>query len=591
MPNYSGGISREFLEELKAKCDIVTIISQYIPLSKKGGKYFGCCPFHNEKTASLCVNTDGQYYHCFGCGVSGNVIGFVMEMESLSYVDAVKYLADRAGMQMPELKFDPDAGKKREKHALLLDLMRDAAHYYRSNLVNENKGAEAREYLRARGISDEVSQHYGLGLSLGYDNLQGYLRRKGYSAENLRDCGLVSGNELSDAFAGRIIVPILDGMSNVIAFGGRIYRGEENVAKYKNSTNTFIFDKSKTLYGVNYIKREKRSGGGYNNLILVEGYMDVISLGAAGVKNVVAGMGTALTEWQAREIKRLVPTVYVCYDGDAAGRKAAVRNVDILAHVGLEVKIVSLPDGADPDDTVKQEGYDGFMARVKHALPVIDYKLKLCQDAYDIQTASGMAKYISAALDVLREVESMAEKEVYLGLLSRISGVSLETLRAEAKPSASASKKKEASTDKQPKNLRAVRFVLNKLVNNSGFVSYLGLSEDWFAMPVHKSIFNAVAKQKGEFKLSQFIDEATEEEAKELNVVLDSSFEFSNEAMEQSYYYDCLLSLANEYLSGKLEILKKEYAELSDPEEKRRTVAEISSLQQKLKSKNVKDKL
>ncbi|MBR2057229.1 MAG: DNA primase, partial [Clostridia bacterium] len=486
--NSNGGITQEFLDELKFKCDIVSVISGYIRLDKKGGKYFGCCPFHNEKTASFCVNTDGQYYHCFGCGASGNVINFVMEMESLSFIDAVKFLAEKAGMEMPEVKFDPDYKKKREKKDVLLSLMKDTAHYYRNNLLREVEGKEAREYLLSRGISEDIARYYGIGLSLGQDQLQGYMRRKGYSIENLRDCGLVNGEKLVDAFAGRIIVPILDGMSNVVAFGGRIYHGEKDVAKYKNSTNTEIFDKGRTVYGINFVKREKRENGGFHNLILVEGYMDVIALGSVGIKNVVAGMGTALTDGQAREIARLVPLVYVCYDGDSAGRKATIKNVEILMKAGVEVKVVSLDDGCDPDDTIKKEGYEGFMARVKSALPIIEYKLKLCADAYNLDSVDGRTKYVRAALKVLSEVNSIAEREVYLGVVSRLSGVSVDTLTRDlGKAPAKEVETTEIAPLKEDKTVKAGRFILNKILTHASFGDIGFLKKEWFTHPLHQS--------------------------------------------------------------------------------------------------------
>ena len=370
-----------FIEELKFKCDIVSVISQYVPLVKKGTRYACVCPFHSDRNPSMYVNPQGQFYHCFGCGASGDVITFVMEMESLGYVDAVKFLADRAGMDLPEYKADADYRKKKDRQETLKALMKDAARYYHANLVRKQEGEEARRYLAGRGITDEICTRFGLGLSLGYDQMQAYLRRKGYAAADLRDCGLAVGDRLSDAFAGRIIVPIMNGMGDVVAFGGRIYRGEKDVAKYKNSTNTLLFDKSRCVYGINFVKREKRRGNGFKNLILVEGYMDVISLASAGFLNAVAGMGTALTPQQAREIKKLTDTVFVCYDGDDAGRKAAVRNVEPLLAEGLDVMVVSLAEGLDPDDTIRQEGADGFRKRLEAALPVIEYKLKLCEDA------------------------------------------------------------------------------------------------------------------------------------------------------------------------------------------------------------------
>ena len=588
--NSNGGITQEFLDELKFKCDIVSVISGYIRLDKKGGKYFGCCPFHNEKTASFCVNTDGQYYHCFGCGASGNVINFVMEMESLSFIDAVKFLAEKAGMEMPEVKLDPDYKKKREKKDVLLSLMKDTAHYYRNNLLREVEGKEAREYLLSRGISEDIARYYGIGLSLGQDQLQGYMRRKGYSIENLRDCGLVNGEKLVDAFAGRIIVPILDGMSNVVAFGGRIYHGEKDVAKYKNSTNTEIFDKGRTVYGINFVKREKRENGGFHNLILVEGYMDVIALGSVGIKNVVAGMGTALTDGQAREIARLVPLVYVCYDGDSAGRKATIKNVEILMKAGVEVKVVSLDDGCDPDDTIKKEGYEGFMARVKAALPIIEYKLKLCADAYNLDSVDGRTKYVRAALKVLGEVNSIAEREVYLGVVSRLSGVSVDTLTRDLgkAPAREVEVTEIVAPLKEDKTVKAGRFILNKILTHASFSDIGFLKKEWFTHPLHQSIFGDVVESAGQLKVATLFDKYTDDE---LNKIIGDDVVFEVPATEQIYYNDCILVLANDYISKQLDGLTKRYNASSTPADKKAIITQMASLQQKLKSKNVKDKI
>ncbi|MEG1663547.1 MAG: toprim domain-containing protein, partial [Clostridia bacterium] len=337
---------------------------------------------------------------------------------------------------------------------------------------------------------DEVSLRYGLGLSLGYDQLQGYMRRKGYTPENLRDCGLVNGDQMWDAFAGRIIVPICNAMNEVIAFGGRIYHGEKDTAKYKNSTNTLLFDKSRTIYGVNYVKKEKKENGGFKELILVEGYMDVISLGAAGIRNAVAGMGTALTAGQAQELKRLVPSIYVCYDGDNAGRTAAIRNIDTLASVGLDVRVVSLEDGLDPDDTVKKEGYEGFMARLKAALPVVDYKLKLCADACDLGSVNGRAKYVTAACDVLKTIDSPAEREVYLTVVAEKSGISVEALSEDINKDVRGGASTEATrTEKEAKSLLASRFVLNRILNNADYTDVDQVKSDWLPHPTHQMIF------------------------------------------------------------------------------------------------------
>lgn len=613
------GFSDQFISELKYKNDIVQVISGYVPLTKKGNKYFCCCPFHNEKTASMCVNSDGQYYHCFGCGVSGDVITFVMEMESVGYVDAVKLLAERSNMTLPEFKGDADYHKKKERGELLRNIMRDAARYYHANLVRETDGKEARAYLDGRGITEDVRTRFGLGLSLGYDQLQAYMRRKNYSVKDLAACGLVVGDRLSDAFAGRIIVPIMDGMGNVIAFGGRIYRGEENVAKYKNSTNTVLFDKSRTVYGINFLKEEKKRVKGLDEVILVEGYMDVISLAAAGFRNAVACMGTALTPLQAREIKRLASTVYVCYDGDAAGRKAAMRNVDPLIAEGLEIKVVSLADGCDPDDTVRKEGADGFARRLKEALPVVEYKLKLCADACDLGSATGRAKYVSLALAVLSKLDGEAEREVYYNEVASKSGVSVDTLRRQAfsrgknaAPVQPAQAPAKAKGAKDSKCVRAARFVLNALFRKCVYAAADDIVAEWLPTEGMRRIYGWIVarnaeeeKRKGGAGQVAGDSEATAvaedifrsgADKAELDAVFGSETEFADkgsagEATDAKFYADCLLVLGDAYAAAKIKDLTEKYKNSSDADEQKELLRGITAWQKKAKSKNPKDKI
>lgn len=589
----AGGFTPEFLEELKYKCDIVEVISQYVPLQKKGGRYFGCCPFHNEKTPSFCVNNG--WYHCFGCGASGDVVKFVMEMESVSFYDAVKILADKVGLQLPEVKLDPQYAQKKEHGDVLKQLMRDAARYYRNNLLDEKKGNDAREYLHNRGLDDEIAKRYGLGLSLDNESMVGYMRRKGYSLKDLEECGLVGNAQRPyDAFANRIIVPIMDSMSNVIAFGGRIYHGEKDVAKYKNSTNTALFDKGRTIYGVNFIKRDKKLNGiAYKELILVEGYMDVISLGASGIKNVVACMGTALTDGQARELSRMTENLYVCYDGDGAGKKATIRNVDILAKFVQNVRVISLDEGKDPDETVREGGAEAFLKKQKEALPVIEYKLKLCADANDLGSVNGRAKYVQSALKVLKTIDNRAEREVYMDVVSKMSGVSVATLTDEAgmiRP-VKIEQPKENDEEKIEKTLIASRFVLNRILKGEKFVDISKIKTEWLANDLHKEVFDWAKTMPEHTDLVNPMFSKFGYENDEINKILNVNMKFADTIREADYFNDCVLMLANEFVSKRLEQVKNGYNELSDPEAKRASIAEISRLQKILKSKDINDKL
>lgn len=589
----AGGFTPEFLEELKYKCDIVEVISQYVPLQKKGGRYFGCCPFHNEKTPSFCVNNG--WYHCFGCGASGDVVKFVMEMESVSFYDAVKILADKVGLQLPEVKLDPQYAQKKEHGDVLKQLMRDAARYYRNNLLDENKGKDAREYLHNRGLDDEIAKRYGLGLSLDNESMVGYMRRKGYSLKDLEECGLVGNAQRPyDAFANRIIVPIMDSMSNVIAFGGRIYHGEKDVAKYKNSTNTTLFDKGRTIYGINFIKRDKKMNGvAYKELILVEGYMDVISLGASGIKNAVACMGTALTDGQARELSRMTENLYVCYDGDGAGKKATIRNVDILAKFVQNVRVISLDEGKDPDETVREGGAEAFLKKQKEALPVIEYKLKLCADANDLGSVNGRAKYVQSALKVLKTIDNRAEREVYMDVVSKMSGVSVATLTDEAGMicPVKIEQPKENDEEKIAKNLRASRFVLNRIVKGEKYVDLSKIKTEWLENDLHRQVFEWAKTMPEHTDMVKTMFSVFGYDNEEISNILNINMKFADNIREADYFNDCVLMLANEFVSKRLEQVKNGYNELSDPEAKRASIAEISRLQKILKSKDINDKL
>lgn len=589
----AGGFTPEFLEELKYKCDIVEVISQYVPLQKKGGRYFGCCPFHNEKTPSFCVNNG--WYHCFGCGASGDVVKFVMEMESVSFYDAVKILADKVGLQLPEVKLDPQYAQKKEHGDVLKQLMRDAARYYRNNLLDEKKGKDAREYLHNRGLDDEIAKRYGLGLSLDNESMVGYMRRKGYSLKDLEECGLVGNAQRPyDAFANRIIVPIMDSMSNVIAFGGRIYHGEKDVAKYKNSTNTTLFDKGRTIYGINFIKRDKKMNGvAYKELILVEGYMDVISLGASGIKNAVACMGTALTDGQARELSRMTENLYVCYDGDGAGKKATIRNVDILSKFVQNVRVISLDEGKDPDETVREGGAEAFLKKQKEALPVIEYKLKLCADANDLGSVNGRAKYVQSALKVLKTIDNRAEREVYMDVVSKMSGVSVATLTDEAgmiRP-VKIEQPKENDEEKIAKTLRASRFVLNRIVKGEKYVDLSKIKTEWLENDLHRQVFEWAKTMPEHTDMVKTMFSVFGYDNEEISNILNINMKFADNIREADYFNDCVLMLANEFVSKRLEQVKNGYNELSDPEAKRASIAEISRLQKILKSKDINDKL
>lgn len=337
-----------FKEELKAKNDIVSIISRYVPLIQKGRYFWGRCPFHNEKTPSFAINPTDQVYHCFGCGVGGDVINFVKEIESVDFAGAINILAELAHMEVPSSDGSYDDSKikqlKQEKDRLLA-LLKDTALHYVDNLKLP-QAKPGLEYFEKRNISPELARRFGLGFSINFQDTINYLTSKGYTIKEMEKAGVVKTRDdrFYDAMGNRVVFPIMDVSSNVVAFCGRTLEAKPNFAKYLNTQDTVIFNKSKNLYAINIVKKAKIKGEKIDYLIVVEGQMDVVSLHKAGFPMAVASMGTSLTQEQAKLIKRFVDKVYICYDGDTAGKKATLRGLDILRSNGLEVFVMSMPE-------------------------------------------------------------------------------------------------------------------------------------------------------------------------------------------------------------------------------------------------------
>ena len=377
---------QDFLRALKDRSDIVEVIGGYVALDRKGGNHWACCPFHHEKTPSFSVSQADQFYHCFGCGESGDVIRFVKEIESTDFMGAVRILANRAKMTVPDTGYDNDKSQQmKKKRDTLAAIMLDSARFYLSNLYSGDERADAHlQYINRRGMSPTTVKKFGLGASLDFYSLPDYLRDKGYAREDLLDsgvCGEDRRGRLVDAQAGRLVFPIINAFDEVVAFGGRLLE-KSDFAKYKNTKETLLFNKSKTLYNINLLKKLKREQP-INEVIIVEGYMDTISLYQAGFKNVVASMGTSLTKEQARLIKRYTDNVLISYDGDFAGQKADLRGLEILDGEALQVRVVPLPEGLDPDDVAKQ-GKDAYQKCLDAAMPLIDYKLHALERKFDL---------------------------------------------------------------------------------------------------------------------------------------------------------------------------------------------------------------
>lgn len=415
----------ELVEEVRLKNDIVDVISSYVKLQKKGSSYFGLCPFHNEKSPSFSVSRQKQMFYCFGCGAGGNVFTFLMEYENYSFVEALRVLADRAGVELPKMEYSREAQEKAEQRTVLLEINKLAAKYFYAQLKSE-QGRNAYTYLKNRRLSDATITSFGLGYSNKYsDDLYRYLKMKGYSDEMLLKAGLISADEKHgayDKFWNRVMFPIMDANNRVIGFGGRVMG--DGKPKYLNSPETPVFDKSRNLYGLHRARTSRKP-----YFIICEGYMDVIALHQAGFTNAVASLGTALTAGHASLIKRYVNEVYLTYDSDEAGTKAALRAAPILKSVGITAKVIRMDPYKDPDEFIKNLGADAFEERIHKARNGFLFGLEMLERDFDMASPEGKTAFMREAAARLTEFDEEIERSNYIEAVARTYGVSSEELR------------------------------------------------------------------------------------------------------------------------------------------------------------------
>lgn len=587
---------KEFLTTLKEKLNIIEVAGNYIGLERRGGSWWACCPFHHEKTPSFAINETDQYYHCFGCGESGDVIKFVQNMENIEFMDAVKLLADRANLQVPQVGTDSKqtVELKRKKDAIL-NILNDCAHFYLNNLNSGNADAHI-EYILKRKIPSNIVRKFGLGASLNFYDLPKYLLSKGYARQDMIDSGAINeaDGRLLDAQGGRLIYPIINAMDEVIAFGGRVLK-KTDFGKYKNTKETLVFNKSKTLYNINLLKKLKKEQT-INEVIIVEGYMDTISLYQAGFKNVVASMGTSLTQDQARLIKRYTENVLISYDGDAAGQKANMRGLDILKSNGLNVKVVPLSDGLDPDDMIKQRGAEAYRNCLDRAMPLIDYKLSSVQKGFDVSKTDDKRKFVQEAIKIIKTADSAAEQEDLLKSLSDKTGISYESLNRDlrAEPNVEPPTPKPVERKDNSSMIdRASRFVIAAFLFGSKIANGEDISKISFPNGVHEIIAKYIFSKKfldervRPSELFEFFDEGTEE-YEELTRILDycDGDALKGEVAEK-YFKDCVKALKTAEVSESIARVQAQIAAETDPDKRKDLTHTLQSLinrQKKIKS-------
>lgn len=421
MPYYSD----ELIEEVRSRNDIVDVIGGYVRLQKKGSSYFGLCPFHNEKTGSFSVTPGKQMFYCFGCGAGGNVFTFLMKYENYTFGEAMQTLADRVGIELPKQELSEEQKREADERSRLLEINKEAAKYFYALLRNP-RGARAYEYFKNRQLSDETMQKFGLGYSDQYsDDLYRYLRKKGYDDEILKKSGLVTIDEVRgghDKFWNRAMFPIMDVHNRVIGFGGRVMG--EGEPKYLNSPETRIFDKSRNLYGLNIARTSRR-----NQLLLCEGYMDVISLHQAGFDNAVASLGTALTSGHANLLKRYTKEVYLTYDSDGAGVKAALRAIPILKEVGITTKVINMRPYKDPDEFIKALGADEYQKRIDEAENSFLFEIRILNEQYDMNDPASKTAFFNETAQKLLGFSEELERNNYIQAVAEKYFVTVEELK------------------------------------------------------------------------------------------------------------------------------------------------------------------
>ena len=524
-------LPERFLDELLARTDLVDLVSESVRLTKKGNSYWGCCPFHSEKTPSFHVVPDRQMYKCFGCGKGGGAINYVMELENLPFKDAVAVLAQRAGMQMPEFGSSPGARERRDK---MIEMNKQAARTFH-RWLNGPEGAEGLEYLRGRGLSKATLTNFGLGFAPNrWDGLITELSAQGYDKRDLLDAGLAVSSKdgrIYDRFRNRVMFPIIDVRGSVIGFGGRVM--DDATPKYLNSPDTLVYNKSRNVFALNRAKTSKAG-----RVILTEGYMDTISLHQAGFDSAVASLGTALTEEHGQLLARYFKEAIIAYDGDGAGIAAAQRAIPLLEKAGLKVKVLRMKGAKDPDEFIKTYGREAFVKLLDQSENQVDYRLTQIQKKYDLTDDGQRIAFLQEAAQLVSGLHSAVEREIYGGHAAQTAGVSADTMKLEVDRALrgrlrKAKKQQERrdltpASQLQPKarglryeNIRSARAeegLLRLLMLDPGLVSKMGdLTGKEFSSPLLGRIFDRLCQRAREGLSTQLAALAEELSGEEMN--------------------------------------------------------------------------
>ncbi len=464
------GLPSEFLDLVREKNDIVDTASKYLTLKRRGGSYWACCPFHNEKTPSFSIKQDGQFFKCFGCGESGNVINFVSKMENIDFMSAVELLAKNAGLQMPSDKDASEMQRLKQERDRMYEILKVTAEFYHNNLIN-NPNSKQANYLKSRNLSEEMIEKFKIGASLNYDDLIKYLLKRGFKAEEMISAGVAGRekNSIYDFYSNRLIFPIFNSFGDVVAFSGRSVEENPEHAKYKNTPQTLIFNKSETLFGYNFA-RELKKQHMLDSIVIVEGHIDVIMCHQVGITNTIGCMGTAFTPLHAKRLKQLVDNVILCLDGDSAGANATYKAIDTLKSSGLNVRVVRLTGAKDPDEYIKKFGKEKFLEFLENSIDCVDFVLQDSAKKYDLTSNFDKNNYINQALNYISKFSTPAEQEIYLNEVQKLVKIPIDALRRSMNNTAIAVQAHEPELEQTQENLKDKYIVDSKILILAGIL-------------------------------------------------------------------------------------------------------------------------
>ncbi len=555
------GFPVDWLLELKRKNDLVSIASNYLQLEQKGRSFWACCPFHNEKTPSFSINNEEGFYHCFGCKESGDVIKFVEKMENVDFMDAIKILADRVGMEIPEFQ-NSDKRKQDQKLKERVLLALDYAYkHYQENLYGKDAKV-AQDYIKMRKLTRRELEDFKIGYSKGWNEIVDYLKSKGFTENELLAAGICAkkNNRVYDVIANRLVFPIFNSFNECIGFSARALE-QTDFAKYLNTAETIVFQKGRVVFGVQFLKALKQQHL-LDKIILVEGQMDVVAMHKGGFKSTVACMGTALTKDHVTELKRYCENIVLCFDGDGAGTKATLRAIDMFRNENVNLRVVKLSGGKDPDEILKNLGKEKLQEMIDNAMPYMDFLIEYCQSKYDLENAEQKGKFVKEVLGQIRKLGSATLFEPYLEKVRDLTKIPLDILRRDinietTKPSF---KIKEPTPPPvvEKGDEKAVKFILASLLHKKDYVDervdYQKLLEGFekYLEIINKNLpLSAI-----------FDDENASDDALLMDIVNFNFSEFENDA--ERYFKECLWKIAEQKLRKKQEKLNEEYKNCED---------------------------